>query len=217
MIVSRVVSRGIAAAAIVVCSIPGCSSQPPRDAAAPAPAAQEPAATTPSVHAVGGKAPAAVNGIPSVVVLNPRTPKEFAPPAEKPYMDQITLSFTPPVLFVRTGQPTEFRNSDDVLHNVRVREEATREGLFNVAIITGGTYTHTFARDGFYDVGCDIHPGMSAMIISSSTPYALMADAEGYFHFDDVPPGPYLVTIYSGTEKIERPIDVSGPRTEVGL
>ena len=132
-------------------------------------------------------------------------------------MDQVTLTFTPPVLFVRTGQPTEFRNSDDVLHNVRVREEATREGLFNVAIITGGTYTHTFARDGFYDVGCDIHPGMSAMIISSSTPYALMADAEGYFLFEDVQPGAYMVTIYSGTEKIERPIEVSGPRTEVGL
>jgi plastocyanin len=208
------VGRGIAAAAIVACSTPGCSSQSSHESTPAAPAAQ---AGTSSVHAVSGRAPAAINGIPSVVVLNPRTPREFVPPSEKAYMDQVTLTFTPPVLFVRTGQPTEFRNSDDVLHNVRVREEATREGLFNVAIITGGTYLHTFERDGFYDVGCDIHPGMSALIISASTPYAMMADAEGHFLFEDVEPGAYLVTIYSGSEKIDRSIEVSGPRTEVGL
>lgn len=215
MTVSGVVGRGIVAAVIVAFSTPGCSSQESRESAPAAPAVQASASTS-SVHVVSGKAPAAVNGIPSVVVLNSQTPQEFAAPAERSAMDQITLSFSPPVLFVRTGQPTEFRNSDDVLHNVRVREEATRQGLFNVAIITGGTYVHTFERDGFYDVGCDIHPGMSAMIISSSTPYAQMADAAGNFLFEDVRPGAYVVTIYTGSQKIERPIEVSGARTEVG-
>ena len=81
-----------------------------------------------------------------------------------PYMDQVQQTFTPPVLLVRTGQPTEFRNNDDTLHNVRVREDETKMGAFNVAIPTGEKYVFSFPRDGFYDVGCDIHPGMALMV-----------------------------------------------------
>lgn len=219
MTVSHVIGHGIAVAVFVsfvfACSRPDESAASSTTESAPAvgPRASEGAST----HTVTGKAPAAVNGISSVVMLTPRPPKEFPPPAEKPSMDQISLTFTPAVLFVRTGQATEFRNSDDVLHNVRVREETTRQGLFNVAIITGGTYLHTFERDGFYDVGCDIHPGMSAQIIASSSPYALMADTEGNFVFENVEPGAYTVTIYSGTDKVDRLIEVSGPRTDIGL
>jgi hypothetical protein len=56
---------------------------------------------------------------------------------------------------------------------------------------------------------------MSAQVIATSTPFATMADAEGNFFFEDVEPGAYILTIYSGTDKIERPVEVSGPRTEV--
>ena len=169
-----------------------------------------------AAHSVVGQAPAAVNGIPSVVVLEPQVPREFPVPGERPLMDQVTQTFVPAVLFVRTGQPTDFKNSDDVLHNVRVREEATKAGTFNVAIPTGQIYTHTFERDGFYDVGCDIHPAMAAQVIATSSPYALMADTRGNFSFENVEPGAYKVTIYSGTEKIEKTIDVAGPVTTVG-
>ena len=87
-------------------------------------------------------------------------------------MDQVALTFLPGVLIVRTGQPVEFRNSDDVLHNVRVSEDATKAGTFNVAIPIGEDYRFTFERDGFHNVGCDIHPGMAATIYSSQSPYS---------------------------------------------
>jgi plastocyanin len=197
----------------------GCSPEldesPSTAAPAAAPAAPPPAA--PTTHAVSGKGPGAINGVPAVVLLAPQTPHEYPLPAERPFMDQITMTFTPALLFVRTGQPTEFRNSDDVLHNVRVRDESTKEGVFNVAIPTGATYSHAFPRDGFYDVGCDIHPGMTAQILATSTPYATVADADGNFTFENVEPGEYLVTIYSGTQKIEGKVDVAGPRTEVAF
>jgi plastocyanin len=212
---SRITSALAISCVVVACS--GSSSEPASNATPAPPAAAAPASSGSSSHSLSGKAPKAVNGMPSIVVLAPETPREYPAPAEKSFMDQVTLTFTPAVLFVRTGQPTEFRNSDDVLHNVRVRDESTKEGIFNVAIPTGGTYQHAFPRDGFYDVGCDIHPGMSAQIIAMSTPYVAMADAEGNFLFDNVEPGPYLVTIYSGAEKIERKVDIAGPRTEVGL
>ena len=131
-------------------------------------------------------------------------------------MDQYGLTFIPPVLLVRTGQPVEFRNSDDTLHNVRVRED-TGAGAFNVALPFDGTYVHTFEHDGFYVVGCDIHAAMSAEIVATSTPYVVVADPDGAFTFSDVKPGSYTATAYAGVRRIQRPIEVTGPRTEVSV
>jgi Carboxypeptidase regulatory-like domain len=166
---------------------------------------------------VSGRVPVVSGGSPTLIILAPAEPRELPPQAGKPFMDQVVLTFTPAVLFVRTGQPAEFRNSDDVLHNVRVREDATRQGTFNVAIPTGGVYEHAFERDGFYDVGCDIHPGMSALVIAASTPYTAIADAQGVFTIPDVPPGAYVVTVYAGADKLERPVQVTAGRTDVDL
>ena len=132
-------------------------------------------------------------------------------------MDQVSLTFIPALLFVRTGQPVEFRNSDEALHNINVKHDATKEQAFNIAIPNGATYGHTFKRDGFYSVVCDIHPAMAAAIISSSTPYTTIADSTGNFLFEDVPPGPYRVTVYAGNQTLARSIDVSGSRTEVNI
>ena len=131
-------------------------------------------------------------------------------------MDQISQTFTPPVLFVRTGQPVEFRNSDDTLHNINVKDDTTREQAFNVAIPTGETYGYTFKHDGFYHVGCDIHPAMSAEIVSTSTPYATTTEADGSFVLEDVDPGAYRLTIYAAGKKIERDVEIrAGQSTDV--
>ena len=157
-------------------------------AEAPAPVAAAPAAAAaPAVGDSGtveGRVPA---GSTSVVVLEPKSAKTFPPPTEKPVMDQAGLMFGPELLLVRTGYPVEFRNSDDTLHNVRVSHEETRTSAFNVAIPTGESYTYTFERDGFYRVGCDIHPAMAASVFAASSPFTAVADAEGRFTFADVP------------------------------
>ena len=209
--------RGLAAAAAFAAICSGCSSQspssdspPPTGSAAPAPAAR-----LGGPGMVTGKAPVARGGFPSIVILESQAAQEFPPQAGIPIMDQVSLSFIPEVLLVRTGQPAEFRNSDDVLHNVRVREEATNAPSFNVAIPIGQAYSHTFARDGFYDVGCDIHPGMAAQIVATSTPYVTTTDAEGNFVLRDVLPGSYNVTVYAGAERIDQPLEVGAGHTEV--
>jgi plastocyanin len=163
--------------------------------------------------AVSGRLPAATGGLPSIIVLEPQGTVSMPPQAETPYMDQIQQTFIPPVLMVRTGQPVDFRNSDDVLHNVRVREDATHSPAFNVAIPTGEKFTFTFPRDGFYDVGCDIHPGMSAQIVSTDTPYTAVADQQGNYVIENVPAGAYKAIVYAGAEKIERDVTVSGATT----
>lgn len=132
-------------------------------------------------------------------------------------MDQVSLTFTPGMLFVRTGTPVEFRNSDDTLHNVHVGNTDTKEPSFNVAIPTGETYSYTFSKDGFYHVACDIHPAMSAEILSTSTPFATAADADGNFAFVDVPPGDYILRVYAGSSRSERSVEIKiGPNTVSG-
>jgi len=182
---------------------PAATSAAPAATAAPA----RPAPAAPGT--VTGKVPGFAPGAFAIVVLEPKTPREFPALTETPVMDQVGQTFSPAVLFVRTGQPVEFRNSDDTLHNVHVTNEDTREGAFNVAIPTENTYSYIFEQDGFYHVGCDIHPAMSAEIISTTTPFATMASADGSYEFDDVPPGSYRLTIYSGGAKTQSDVDVT--------
>jgi plastocyanin len=207
---------GIVAIAIAIgsaCSKP--SSPPPTAATTPA---APPAAAAPlAAGDVLGRGPAPSSGGAVVVVLEPRGAREFPAQHEEPVMDQVGLTFDPELLFVRTGQPVEFRNNDDTLHNVNVKHEETREQAFNVAIPTGGSYQHTFPRDGFYRVGCDIHPAMAASIFAAATPYAALADAAGRFRFADVPPGPWKVLIYAGGRRLQRDVDVRGGINEVAV
>jgi plastocyanin len=167
-------------------------------------------------HVVAGVVPPAVNGAPSIVVLEP-TPLRELPPSEPAAMDQVQRMFTPSVLFARTGQAVEFRNSDDELHNVNVTDDSTKQQMFNVAIIPQTVYRYTFAHEGLYDVHCDIHQTMASLIVASASPYAKLADADGSVQFDDVQPGTYTVTVYSGIRKLEQQIDVSGPSTGINL
>jgi plastocyanin len=199
----------------------GCSSQPDSSPAAEstsAPAASQTAAPSvdTGVQTVTGTAPAA-NGSPAIVVLEPIGGAPDAPQATAPAMDQEQQTFIPSILLVRTGQPVDFLNHDDVLHNVRVKNDETKESAFNVAIPTGEKYTHTFKSDGFYDVGCDIHPGMSALIMSSSSPYTVLADASGAFTIPNVPNGPYKAIAYAGARTIEKEINVAAGGAAVDL
>jgi plastocyanin len=191
-----------------------CSKSPDSSAAKSGPASTPPpAASSTGPGTVSGTLPPAAGGFPSIVILESQGGASVPAQQELPYMDQIQQMFIPGVLMVRTGQPVEFRNSDEVLHNVRVREDATHAPAFNVAIPTGEKYVFTFQRDGFYDVGCDIHPGMAAQIVSSNSPYTAVADLEGNFTIDNVPPGPYKAVVWAGSQKIEQPLTVAGQTT----
>ena len=204
--------RSAALFVIVSVLLAGCSkpADPPAvtSAAPPAPATPPAASDTPG--RVDGKAPAPTGSAAVVVMLEPRTAREFAAQTDKPVMDQVGQAFGPEVLLVRTGQPVEFRNSDDTLHNVHVDHDETREPAFNVAIPTGATYTYSFKHDGFYRVGCDIHPAMAATIFSAATPFVTLAGPDGRFTFDDVPPGAWTVTAFAAGKRLQRDVDIRG-------
>ena len=189
----------------------GCSTAP-ADSTAPAIAAADT-----GFQNITGTAPPASGNFPSLVILEPIGGGTPTPQTTTPTMDQVQQTFIPSILLVRTGQPVDFFNHDEVLHNVRVKDDETRESAFNVAIPTGEKFTHTFERDGFYDVGCDIHPGMSAQILSTTTPWTVVADPSGAFSIANVPNGPYKATVYAGAQKVEKEVNIGAGATALDL
>jgi plastocyanin len=203
-------------AALIAACVTACACSKP--AAPPASSNAAPAAQTAVAGATSGRIAGRDNAAgTAVVVLEPKTARTFGAPAEKPVMDQAGLMFGPELLLVRTGYPVEFRNSDDTLHNVRVSHEETRTSAFNVAIPTGEAYTYTFERDGFYRVGCDIHPAMAASVFASASPFTAVAGGDGSFAFDDVPVGTWTVTVYTGGKRLHQDVDVGAGVTAVTI
>jgi heme/copper-type cytochrome/quinol oxidase subunit 2 len=134
-------------------------------------------------------------------------------------MDQHGNAFHPKVLVARHGQPVEFRNSEDVLHNVHVFDTETRETVFNVGTPVVGSYRFTFEEPGAYDVSCDIHPAMAAFVIVSPTPYTAIADSQGNFELGDVPPGSYEVVVWNldPARRTRREVEIGPGTTELDL
>jgi len=86
-----------------------------------------------------------------------------------------------------------------------------------VAIPPDGTFEHTFKNAGFYDVNCDIHPSMSAQIVVASTLHVVVPESDGRFTFENVTPGAYTLTVYAGTQQVDRQIQVTSGRNDVHI
>ena len=149
----------------------------------------------------------------AIVTLLPAQP---VPMPEGPaVMDQYAKQFVPNVLYVRVGQPVEFRNSEDMPHNVTVMRRGTGAEVFNVSTEPQQKYVHSFDRVGQFDVTCDIHPGMQATLIATHSPLATIADDGGRFSLPDVKTGSYKLSLTFEGRTVEQPLEVTGARTEV--
>jgi plastocyanin len=191
---------------------------------------QPPATTTDQKAETASAQPAAAGGANVTGRLSPN----LAPPStfitlelegegelpiksEPAVMDQVSQVFLPAFVVAQAGQKMEFRNSDDVLHNIRVTESAGSTPIFNVATPPFGKYEYTFERPGVYTVGCDIHPTMRADILVTATPYTATTSESGGFSIADVRPGQYKLKVFAGGEPIVRPIEVKSEKTDLGV
>lgn len=87
--------------------------------------------------------------------------------------------------------------------------------MFNTSTERGQTFTYTFDRAGQYDVRCDIHEGMEAIIIVSYGPVTTIAEDDGRFVLHNVPFGSYRLSLTYAGQTVEQPLEVTGARTEV--
>jgi plastocyanin len=138
-------------------------------------------------------------------------------PADPAVMDQISKQFLPHTLLARVGQPVEFRNSEDMPHNVTVVRRESGSEVFNVSTDRGEKYAYTFDRVGQFDVKCDIHEGMEATVVVARGPMTTIAGDDGRFSIPNVAVGAYKVSLTFNGQTVEQPLDVSGARTEFKL
>lgn len=130
-------------------------------------------------------------------------------------MDQYAKQFVPNTLYVRVGQPVEFRNSEDMPHNVTVLRRGSGAEVFNVSTEPQQKYVHTFDRIGQFDVTCDIHPGMQATLIAAPGALATIADDNGRFTLSNVQLGAYKLSLNFEGRTVEQPLEVKDARTDV--
>lgn len=175
-------------------------------------AAAAPARGAPSGRAVvTGTAPAG-----TIVTIE----REGAEPPPVPdghvILDQYARQFIPSVLYARVGQTVEFRNSEDVDHNVQVLRMPAGITVMNESGSRGQVFTHVFREAGLYEVICDVHPGMRAAIVVTAVPRAAYA-ANRTFTFADVEPGVYVVRALSGGRQTSQTVVVTAPETHVTI
>ena len=161
----------------------------------------------PGLGEVTGLARAATGMVLSIVLLEPHTEVNVPVPERAATMDQLGRQFVPGFILVRAGQTVNFRNSEDDLHTVHVKDSAG-ESLFNVATMYGSTYEYTFELGDEYTVVCNTHTEMFADIMVVDTPYAVIAGRDGSFAIPNVVPGAYTATMIHGEERSEREVEV---------
>ncbi len=138
-------------------------------------------------------------------------------PDQPAVMDQLSKQFIPNVLMARPGQPVEFRNSEDMPHNVSVTRRGSGTEVFNVGTEPHQKHVYTFDRIGQFDVLCDIHEGMSAIVIVAPGPVTTIAADDGRFAFPNVPFGSYKLSLTFEGQTVEEPLEVTGARTSFKL
>jgi len=176
-----------------------------------APSEAPPPSTTATSSEVTGIAPKN-----AIVTLLSATETAVVP-SEAAVMDQYAKQFVPNVLVARVGQAVEFRNSEDMPHNVAVTRRGSGADVFNVGTEPHQKYVHTFDRVGQFDVKCDIHEGMEATLIVARGPMTIIAEDDGRFSFRNVAFGSYRLSLTFDGQTIEQPVEVSGARTNVKI
>lgn len=123
---------------------------------------------------------------------------ELTPPAPSqpsPRLVQKNKSFEPHLLVVPAGSMVEFPNRDPFFHNVFSLFEGKR---FDLGLYEAGTTRMVrFDRPGISYIFCNIHPEMSAVVITMGTPLYAIATEDGQVSIANVPDGRYMLHIWS--------------------
>ena len=132
-------------------------------------------------------------------------------PPEAVLLDQKGQKFLPRILAVVVGQAVEFRNSDNVFHNVFSYSPPKRFDLGRYP--RGKSKRLTFQKSGLVQVFCDIHSDMrSDIVVVPSRRYAYV-DAAGRFRIGGVAPGKHTLALWlprRGLETREVEVTASG-------
>lgn len=108
---------------------------------------------------------------------------------------QKNRTFIPHLQVVPVGSSVQFPNADPFFHNVFSLFDGKRFdlGLYEA----GSSKSVTFSREGVSYIFCNIHPEMSAIVISVPTDLYGIADADNLMMIQNIPSGDYKLQIWA--------------------
>lgn len=120
-------------------------------------------------------------------------------PATPVVVDQSKCTYVPRVQGAVVGQPVAFKNSDGTLHNVRGL--VGTKSAFNVAQPPSGAQVQkTLPADtDVLKLKCDVHPWMTAFVVTNPNPYFATTGEDGTFSLTGLPAGTYTVEAWHET------------------
>ncbi len=122
-------------------------------------------------------------------------PTSSVTPAANLRLVQKNKSFQPHILVVPAGSVVEFPNRDPFFHNVFSLFEGKK---FNLGLYEAGTSQAVrFDRPGISYIFCNIHPEMSAVVITMATPLYAVSNRDGQLSLAGVPYGRYVLHVWS--------------------
>jgi plastocyanin len=139
------------------------------------------------------------NGLAGAIVSVDGIPIPMTEPLPPPVVIANNhCSFSPRIVAGQVGQQLVLRNDDPILHNTHLTLE-TRT-FMNVALVPAGRPVgKPLKKPGIYQVKCDVHKFMSAIVMALHHPFFSVTDETGTFRISHLPPGDHVVTIWHET------------------
>jgi plastocyanin len=133
---------------------------------------------------------------------------------------QKNRTFVPHLLVIPVGSVVQFPNADPFFHNVFSLFDGKRFdlGLYEA----GSSKSITFSREGVSYIFCNIHPEMSAVVLTLATPFYAVADKNDAFTLRNIPSGDYQLHIWvegvpqPTLESFSRKVHVARANTDLG-
>ncbi len=125
--------------------------------------------------------------------------------------------FLPHVLAVPVGATVEFRNEDELFHNVF---SLSKPNDFDLGLYKNGAQREqVFATPGPVHLLCNIHAAMNGWLYVSDSPWFAQADAQGRFTVKNVPAGQYEVEVWHewSTATVKQPLKVGAGLAELAI
>src|SRR5262249_12163034 len=120
-------------------------------------------------------------------------------PLQKPLLEK-DKRFVPHVLAVPQGSSVDFKNEDDIFHNVFSLSSAAK---FDTGLHKGGAQTTVkFDKAGVIELLCNIHASMLGYLVVVDTPWYAGAGSSGAFQIRNVPPGEYEAAVWHESANI---------------